>query len=69
MIRTECFKYAVDQEGRAFMLYDVRDDPCEQRDLLGHPDFADVEQEMRELLLSSLLATQHSQTGKSRSSI
>ncbi len=61
MIRTERFKCAVDQQGRAFMLYDVQNDPQEQTNLLGHPDYADVEREMRELLLSRLLATEYKQ--------
>jgi len=61
MIRTERFKYAVDQESRAFMLYDVEQDPHEQSNLLGHPDYADVEREMRELLFSRLLAAQYKQ--------
>jgi len=61
MIRSERFVYAADRQGRGFMLYDVRHDPQEETNLLGHPDYADVEREMRELLLRRLLATEYKQ--------
>ncbi|MFQ6098138.1 MAG: sulfatase, partial [Armatimonadota bacterium] len=58
MLMTGRYKYAVDSEGDGFMLFDVSADPDERENLVGHPDFGDVEEQMRERLLKWLLATQ-----------
>jgi arylsulfatase A-like enzyme len=58
MVRTERHKYAVDEQGRGYLLYDLVDDPHEQRNLIGHPDTRAVEAALRERLLGWLLSTQ-----------
>jgi arylsulfatase A-like enzyme len=58
MIRTERHKYAVDDQGRGFLLFDLQDDPREQRNLVGHPDASGIERELRERLLTWLVSTQ-----------
>jgi hypothetical protein len=58
MVRTERHKYAVDGEGRGFMLFDLEEDPHERRNLVGHADFQLIEAELRERLLRWLVSTQ-----------
>ena len=43
MARDERYKYAVDPQGRGYQLHDMEADPFEQRNLVGHPDFTEVE--------------------------
>jgi arylsulfatase A-like enzyme len=50
MVRTRRYKYAEDEKGRGYMLHDLERDPHECNNLIGDPDHADVEEEMRELL-------------------
>jgi choline-sulfatase len=57
MVRTDRYKYAVDDTGLGFMLYDLQEDPLEQRNLAGLADNASLEADMRELLLRKLLET------------
>jgi len=59
MARTERFKYAVHEDGSGYMLYDLAEDPDERRNLVGHPEFAQVEAEMRERLLGFLCRAQY----------
>ena len=58
MMRTERYKYAADRHGHGFLLHDMVEDPHEQRNLVGHPDYAQLESELRERLLTWLLGTQ-----------
>jgi len=58
MVRTERYKYAVDAQGRGFMLFDLEQDPPEQRNLIGHPDAAPIERDLREGMLKWLVTTQ-----------
>ena len=58
MIRTEHHKYALDSEGDGFMLYDLAADPEERNNLIGHPDCAELERELRERILCWLASTQ-----------
>lgn len=57
-MRTERYKYAADRHGHGFLLHDMVEDPHEQRNLVGHPDYAQLESELRERLLTWLLGTQ-----------
>lgn len=51
-------KYAVDAEARGFMLYDLDIDPAEAINLIGHQDYKEQEQRLREAMLSWLVRTQ-----------
>ncbi|MEW6358129.1 MAG: sulfatase-like hydrolase/transferase [Planctomycetota bacterium] len=59
MIRTPDYKYAMDDEGRGYMLFNLDNDPTEQDNLLGHPNFRNIEQELRESLFHFLVRTQY----------
>ncbi|MBI3969787.1 MAG: hypothetical protein HY332_00740 [Chloroflexi bacterium] len=58
MIRTPQHKYAADGEGRGYLLHDMQADPGEQRNLIGHPDYVQVEHELRERPLVWMVSTQ-----------
>jgi arylsulfatase A-like enzyme len=58
MVRTERWKYVVDEASRGYLLHDLESDPTEQRNLIGHPAMKEVEAELRERLLAWLLSTQ-----------
>ena len=58
MVRTPQYKYAVDPQGRGYLLHDMEVDPREQQNLLGHPDHAGTERDLRERLLAWLVSTQ-----------
>ncbi len=58
MVRTERRKYAADDRGNGYMLFDLEADPEEQRNLVGHTEARELEREMRDRLLNWLLATQ-----------
>ena len=60
MIRDRRYKYAIDERGLGFMLYDLVDDPEEQNNLIGQPGLERLEQTMREALLERLLGAQWS---------
>ena len=62
MVRTDQYKYAVDEEGQGYMLYNLDKDPQEQNNLIGHPDWQDMENEMRDHLLR-FLCRAHSVSG------
>src|SRR5439155_1761843 len=47
MVRDNRYKYAVDPQGRGYQLHDLQTDPFEQRNLVGHPDLAEVERTLR----------------------
>jgi choline-sulfatase len=59
MLRTRRNKYALDDTGRGFMLYDLKDDPNEQNNLIGQKEALNLEQKLRDLLLKQLLKTQY----------
>ncbi len=58
MVRTMRHKYVVDARGRGFQLFDLQEDPREQRNLVGHPDYVGVERDLRERILTWLVSTQ-----------
>ena len=60
MVRTRQHKYAMRNDGRGFMLYDLQADPHEQSNLIGQPDATALETTMREHVLDRLVATQAS---------
>ncbi len=47
MIRTDRHKYATHQKGQGYMLYDLVEDPDERNNLIGHPDWREVEEKLR----------------------
>ena len=55
MALTSRFKYAASEAGEGYMLYDLEEDPEEQNNLIGHPDWRGVEEDMRERLLRFLV--------------
>jgi choline-sulfatase len=57
-LRTRDSKYAVLDDGKGFMLYDLAGDPDEQHNLIGQDE--DLEALMRENLLRRLISSQHS---------
>jgi len=59
MLRTRRDKYVVDDKGRGFMLYDLENDPDEQKNLIGEKEALNLERELRELLLERLLEAQY----------
>ena len=58
MVRTESHKYAVGPDGLGYQLFDLAQDPEERRNLIGHPDFCNVEAELRDRLLRFHAETQ-----------
>ena len=58
MVRTQQYKYAVDETGNGFLLYDLREDPLEQNNLIGHSGMDQVEQKLRDTLMSFLVGKQ-----------
>ncbi|MFB6219316.1 MAG: sulfatase [Halobacteriaceae archaeon] len=51
MVATPDYKYAVDNDARGYMLFDREADPDERENLIGHPDYYEVERDLRERLL------------------
>lgn len=62
MVRTDRYKYALDAQGRGFLLFDLHDDPHERCNLLGHPSMAKIERELRDQVLTWLVRTQVART-------
>ena len=58
MIRTERYKYAIDESGTGYMLYDLSDDPLEQCNLIGHSRTETVQNELERAILRFLLKSQ-----------
>ena len=58
MVMTRRHKYAVDSQGRGYMLYDLEKDPKEMRNLIGAPRTEAVERELRDRLLRFYLSAQ-----------
>jgi len=59
MARTRAHKYAMDEFGEGYMLFDLANDPEEQTNAIGRPCKRDVEAGMRELLLREFAARQY----------
>ena len=58
LVRTARCAYSVDQTGQGYGLYDLERDPEERVNLVGHPDYEDVECDMRDRLIRFLLSEQ-----------
>jgi choline-sulfatase len=59
MIRSRTHKYAVDERGRGFMLYDLQNDPTEQNNLILDNGSKSLENKMRDALLKRLVEAQY----------
>jgi arylsulfatase A-like enzyme len=59
MVCTEQYKYAVDPEARGILLFDLKEDPQEQNNLVGKSEHADLEHTMREMLFARLVTAQY----------
>ena len=66
MIRSHRYKYAVDDSGEGFMLYDLDNDPHEQNNLLGRAAYLALEEEMREALLRRLVQSPYAMESQQR---
>ena len=59
MIRTRDWKIVIDnRSGDSLQLFDLKNDPLEQYNLVGHPDYKEVEIRMRDRLLRKVMANQ-----------
>jgi len=58
MVRTHRYKYAMDETGRGYLFYDLVEDPLEQNNLIGHPEINQIEQNLKDILLSFLIKKQ-----------
>ena len=54
MLRTPDWKILIGRDGLTILLFDLAADPHEQRNLCGHPDYAQRELELRSLLLTRI---------------
>ena len=59
MVRTRTHKYAMDEFGEGYMLFDLANDPDEQVNLVGRPCKRDLERDLRERLLGELAARKY----------
>ena len=57
MVRTREWKYVTDSSAVTLQLFDLQADPGEQKNLAGHPDYRQVEREMRDLMLRRILGS------------
>jgi len=57
MIRDYKWKLVVGQHGETLQLFNFQDDPYEQTNLAGHPNYRKVELKMRSTLLNRILST------------
>ena len=57
MVATTEWKAAVNRFGRPYLLFDLINDPDETQNLAGRPEYAEVEDRMRLLLLERLVTT------------
>ncbi len=56
MVRTRTDKYAMDEFGEGYMLFNLDTDPDEQKNLIGQPCMRELQAHMRELLLRETAA-------------
>jgi hypothetical protein len=59
MARTEGYKYALDETGQGYLLYNLLDDPEEQNNLIGSPEMKPLEMELRDRTLRFLVQAQY----------
>jgi arylsulfatase len=57
MARTHRYKYAIDDKARAFLLFDMQEDPFEQNNLVGKAP--ELEAAMRDMLLERIVEAQY----------
>ncbi|MFW5856807.1 MAG: sulfatase [Planctomycetota bacterium] len=55
---TEAYKIALNADGEAYLLFDRKNDPDEQHNLAGRPEWAEVETRLRLRALSRIVAAQ-----------
>lgn len=60
MIRTKDCKYVVDRHCHGYMLFNLKNDPGEQYNLIGRDECRRIERQIRECLLKKLIETQYS---------
>ena len=47
-----------ERRGRAYLLFDLDNDPCESTNLAGMPEYRDVEERLRLRILERMMAAQ-----------
>ena len=52
MVATDRYTYGVTDSGSGYVLWDRKRDPDQQRVLVGHPDYVEVERDLRDRLLA-----------------
>lgn len=57
MIRTHGYKYAVDDAGRGYALFDLSADPDERTNLVEHADYADTQKRLHDRLTEFIFET------------
>ncbi len=62
MVRTTRHKYAIHGDGTGYLLYDLAEDPGEQNNLIGHPETAELESQLRELIFRFLASAHYTRT-------
>ncbi len=55
MLLTETWKIALNADGHAYLMFDVAQDPLEQRNLAGLPEWRDAEEQLRLRVLERLV--------------
>lgn len=58
MLMTDEWKLALNREGQVYLLFDRRNDPLEQRNLIGEPGYRDTTDALRRRALERLLSSQ-----------
>ncbi len=58
MLLDQEWKTALNAEGEVYLLFDVREDPDETRNLAGRPAVAEIETALRLRILERLVQTQ-----------
>ncbi|WP_276256587.1 sulfatase family protein [Halomontanus rarus] len=58
MIATKAHRYAIDDDGEGYLLFDRNEEPDELTNYAGHPEYRDIEQELRDRLLVAYQSTQ-----------
>ncbi|MBI3970479.1 MAG: sulfatase-like hydrolase/transferase [Chloroflexi bacterium] len=58
MLRTERYKYALDGDSEGYLLHNLQENPQEQVNLIGHPEYRTLEAELREHLLRRVIRCQ-----------
>lgn len=61
MIATKSHRYALDGDGEGYLLFDRDEQPDELTNYVGHPEYSDVEAELRDRLLREYQRTQRVQ--------